>query len=166
MIFRKLTHEDIPQIVSAFSEIGWNKPTSLYEKYLKEQEESERYIWIAFKENRFVGYVTLKWYSDYLPFRDQSIPEISDLNVLPKFRKKGIGSVLLEKAESEAFKKGSTVGIGVGLSADYGNALKLYIRRGYVPDGKGVTYKFKSVCFGNIVYLDDDLVLWFEKKVR
>ena len=34
--FRFLTQDDIPHIVSAFKDIGWNKPTSLYQNYLKE----------------------------------------------------------------------------------------------------------------------------------
>ena len=122
----RLTHKDISFIVSAFSEIGWNKPASLYQKYLEEQEKGERCIWVAFKENDFTGYVTLKWQSNYLAFKDHNIPEISDLNVLPKFRKQGLASALLDHVETEAGTRNSTVGIGVGLSADYGDAQKLY----------------------------------------
>lgn len=99
--FRFLSQEDIPLIVSSFTAIGWNKPTSLYQKYLKEQEDDQRCVWVAFKDNDFAGYVTLKWHSEYLSFREQHIPEVSDLNVLPKFRKQGIASELLNLAEKK-----------------------------------------------------------------
>ncbi|MDI9638518.1 GNAT family N-acetyltransferase [Kamptonema cortianum] len=161
--FRFLSQVDIPLIISSFTAIGWNKPTSLYQNYLKEQEDDQRCVWVVFKDNDFAGYVTLKWHSDYLPFREQNIPEISDLNVLPKFRKQGLASALLDRAEIEAFKKSPIVGIGVGLSSDYGDAQKLYIKCGYIPDGLGITYNYQPVKFGDTVYLDDDLVLWFKK---
>lgn len=161
--FRFLSRDDIPHIVSAFMDIDWNKPTSLYQKYLKEQENDQRCVWVAFKDNDFAGYVTLKWHSDYLPFREQNIPEISDLNVLPKFRKLGFASALLDCAETETLKKSPIVGIGVGLSSDYGDAQKLYVKRDYIPDGLGITHNYHPVKFGDTVHLDDDLVLWFKK---
>lgn len=163
--FRKLAREDIPFITSAFAEFGWNKAESLYQKYFEEQENDQRCVWVAFKKGVFAGYVTLKWHSEYAPFHEKNIPEISDLNVLPKFRKQGIGSVLLDRAEIEARKKSSTVGIGVGLSADYGEAQRLYVRRGYLPDRRGITYNYQSVSFNGNVRLDDDLVLWFTKRL-
>lgn len=161
--FKNLSQSHIPLIVSAFSKIGWNKPASLYQKYIEEQKNNQRCVWVALKDNEFVGYVTLKWKSEYAPFREQGIPEILDLNVLPKFRNQGIASALLDKAEVEAFKKSSTVGIGVGLSSDYGSAQKLYVKRGYVPNGKGITHNYQSIKFGDSINLDDDLVFWFTK---
>ena len=117
MEFRLLQQEDIPLIVAAFAELGWDKPASLYQQYLTEQENHQRCVWVAFKEGVFVGYITLKWQSEYASFHQQGIPEISDLNVLPKFRKEGIGSKLLDLAEAEAVKKSKIIGIGVGLYA-------------------------------------------------
>lgn len=164
MGIKRLTHNDIPLIVFAFSEIGWNNPASLYQKYLEEQEKGERCVWVAFKEDAFAGYVTLKWQSDYPSFREQGIPEISDLNVLPKFRKQGIASALLDLAETEAGTRSSMVGIGAGLLADYGDAQKLYIKRGYIPDGLGITSHYQTLSYGDRVCVDDDLVHWFTKR--
>lgn len=104
------------------------------------------------------------WKSAYQPFQKMNIPEIMDLNVLPAFRKQGIGSLLIARAEEEAFKQYNMIGIGVGLYADYGQALKIYIDRGYKPDGRGVTYNYQMVKPGDNVCLDDDLILWFNKK--
>lgn len=162
---RSLQQNDIPLLVSAFKEIGWNKPASLYEKYVEEQDKQQRGVWVAFKDGLFLGYVTLKWYSEYAPFKQQGIPEISDLNVLPQFRQQGIGSKLLDWAEAEAHKKSPVVGTAAGLTADYGDAQRLYVRRGYRPDRLGVTSHYHPVSWGELVRADDDLILWFRKEL-
>ena len=78
--------------------------------------------------------------------------------------------MLLDVAEREAVNKSNVVGLGVGLyggpDGGYGAAQKLYVNRGYIPDGKGVTYNYQSVTPGNNYSLDDDLVLWFTKQLR
>ena len=165
----RLMADDIPIIVSAFNQIGWNKPPSLFEGYLKEKEAGKRLVWVAHVQDEFAGYVTLKWQSQYPFFKEQNIPEIMDLNVLPSFRKKGIGSLLLDTAEKVALTKSQIIGIGVGLYAGedggYGPAQRLYVKRGYIPDGKGVTYNYEPTVPGNSYPLDDDLVLWFTKRL-
>ena len=92
--------------------------------------------------------------------------DISDLNVLQNFRQKGIGSVLIEKYEELAARKSDFVGIAVGLYSDYGSAQRLYIKRGYTPDGHGATYNYEYVIPCKEYRLDDDLVLWFTKKLH
>jgi GNAT superfamily N-acetyltransferase len=163
MQFRKLQRTDISQIVAAFTAIGWDKPASIYETYLAEQERGLRRVWLAFDEDKFAGYVTLKRVSAYPDFANNNIPEISDLNVLPQYRNKGIATKLLDLAEAEALSRGSHVGIGFGLYADYGAAQRLYVKRGYVPDAKGITYNYEVVLPGSTVCVDDDLVLWMVK---
>lgn len=163
--FRKLRPQDIPLIAAAFTEIGWNKPASLFQQYFQEQERGERCVWIACDDKTFLGYVTLKWHSDYPNFNKHNVPEINDLNVLPRFRNRGIGSKLLDFAEAEAQAGCGMVGLGVGLYADYGNAQKLYTKRGYIPDGHGATYHYLPVVPGEKYPVDDDLILWFVKKL-
>ena len=169
VLIRSLTEEDIKAIVSSFHQIGWNKPESLFAGYLKEQEAGERIVWVAYFKCEFAGYVTLKWQSGYASFKAENIPEIMDLNVLPHYRKMGIGSLLLDCVEKEAATKSQIIGIGVGLyegsDGGYGAAQRLYIKRGYIPDGKGVTYNYEPTIPGNSYPLDDDLVLWFTKKL-
>jgi len=167
---RTLIREDIAAISNAFNQIGWDKPISLFEGYLKEQEAGELLVWLAHFKDEFAGYVTLKWQSQYPSFKAQYIPEIMDLNVLPAYRKMGIGSMLLDWAEKEATTRSDIIGIGVGLYAGndggYGAAQRLYVKRGYIPDGEGVTYNYKPTVAGKSYPLDDDLVLWFTKKLR
>jgi hypothetical protein len=57
-------------------------------------------------------------------------------------------------------------GIGVGMDPDYGAAQRLYVRRGYVPDGRGLTSHGQAVRWGEMVTVDDALVLWFTKTLR
>ncbi len=49
------------------------------------------------------------------------------------------------------------VGIAVGLTADYGNAQRLYVKSGYIADGNGVAYQHQAVKWGNDYKADDDL---------
>ena len=160
---RALEDHDIPLMVTAFSQIGWNKPASLFQEYLSEQQANERFVWVAFNQDEFIGYITLKVHSEYLPFQKENIPEIKDLNVLPIYRKQGIGSLLLKAAEDKGSGYNKRIGIGVGLTSDYGNAQRLYVMRGYIPDGNGVTYQHQTVKWGVDYKADDDLVLWFIK---
>jgi GNAT superfamily N-acetyltransferase len=164
--FQFLTEHHISQLVEVFSKHNWPKPRTTFEQYFKEQQQGLRLIWVAYDKEQLAGYITLRWQSLYEPFRKAGIPEIADLNVLPPFRHQGIASQLLEIAEREASKKSQTVGIGVGLYQDYGAAQKLYVKRGYVPDGLGVTYKYQSVTPGDSIPVDDDLVLWFTRKLK
>lgn len=155
---------DIEYIVTAFKRIGWNKPASIYQSYLKEQSEDLRSVIVAKVDGKFCGYVTLKDHSEYPSFCQKGIPEISDLNVLPEFRNKGIGTCLINKCEKQAQERGcSNIGIGVGMTADYGSAQRLYVRLGYMPDGHGLHYKNKPLHYGEKADVDDDLVLYFTK---
>jgi GNAT superfamily N-acetyltransferase len=166
---KTLTLSDIPFLVDAFQKANWQKPAPLFEKYYQEQQQAERVVWLAYFQDQIAGYVTLKWTSLYKPFAQKQIPEIMDLNVLPSFRKFGIGSTLLTAAEEKAASQHSHVGLGVGLyggqDGGYGQAQRLYIKRGYIPDGLGVTYGYKPVDPGKMVSLDDDLILWFTKQI-
>jgi GNAT superfamily N-acetyltransferase len=157
---RLLYSGDIAEIVESFKQLGWHKPRSLYEQYLREQEQGKRFVWVAFSNAVFAGYVTLLLDSRYGLFKEQGIPEIVDLNVLPQFRKCGIGSALLDQAEAKALTIGKQIGIGCGLTEDYGAAQRLYVKRGYIPDGKGITHDFKRLQYGDKACVDDDLNLW------
>lgn len=165
-ILRLLEAQDIPQIAAAFKVLGWNKPASQYERYLAEQNAGERTVFVAFVDDVFAGYVTVQWLSNYPPFREANIPEIVDFNVLPHFRRQGIGSRLLDEAEQAVAQCSHVVGIGVGMYADYGSAQRMYVKRGYIPDGRGLFSHGHWVQPGAQVIVDDDLTLCFTKQLR
>ncbi len=166
LAIRPLRASDAVQIAAAFAEVGWSKPVGLYERYLAEHEDGLRHVLVATVADEVAGYVTLNWQPTYAPFRTSSIPEVQDLNVLPHLQRKGIGSALLDAVESHARKRADTVGISVGLASDYAAAQRLYIRRGYLPDGRGLVWKNRRVLFGEEVIVDDDLVLCLTKVLR
>jgi GNAT superfamily N-acetyltransferase len=160
---RLLEAQDIPQIAAAFAALGWNKPAAQYERYLAEQETGQRPVLVAFVDAVFAGYVTVQWLSDYPPFQEANIPEIVDFNVLPHVRRRGIGSRLMDAAEQTVAQRSSVVGIRVGLYADYGSAQRMYVKRGYIPDGRGLFSHGHWVKGGESVMADDDLMLCFTK---
>lgn len=161
---RLLRREDISDIVAAFAALGWNeKDAAQYERYLAEQETGQRVTPVALLDGRFVGYLNVIWESGYPPFAEAGIPEIQDFNVLPDFRRRGIGSALMDAAERIAGKRSPIVGIGVGMTADYGAAQRMYVKRGYIPDGRGLTYEERFPKYGDVVRMNDSLVLWFTK---
>src|ERR1051326_5220660 len=129
---RPLEHADVPIMVAAFEKLGWNKPASQYERYFIEQAMDIRDVYVAYVGEEFAGYLTICWVSPYPAFRDANIPEIVDFNVLPEFRRQGIGSALMDKAESEIAKFSDVAGIGVGMTSDYGSAQRMYVQIGYI----------------------------------
>ncbi|MEK5392826.1 GNAT family N-acetyltransferase [Margalitia sp. FSL K6-0131] len=85
---------------------------------------------------------------------------------LDVYRKKGIATNIIIELEKAALQKGAnTIGIGVGLFKDYGSAQRLYTKLGYIPDGNGIQYDGKPVQKGTYVFVDDDLVLYYTKKL-
>ena len=163
---RALEKRDIPEITAAFKDSEWTVALSFFNALLVEQDNGKRVVLLAHMDNAFAGYVTIKWQSDYPPFITRKIPEINDLRVLHAFRRRGIGTALVDEAERRIFRKSTVAGIGVGMYADYGPAQRMYVLRGYVPDGMGLYYKNSPVVPGKDYCLDDNLVLYFVKELK
>ena len=162
---RVLNDSDPETISAAFRDIGAGKPVAQYRRYLAEQLAGTRACLVATVDRQFAGYVTVNWTPTYSAFVEEQIPEIQDLNVLPGFRRKGLATRLLDRAEEEISLRSSVAGIGVGLHPGYNQAQRLYVRRGYIPDGRGVTYSNQYVAEGMQVVLDDNLVLYLTKRI-
>ncbi|GAA2838666.1 GNAT family N-acetyltransferase [Kribbella solani] len=158
---RPLHADDPPVLAAAFAALGWDKPASQYRRYLAEQEAGDRDVLVATVDDVFAGYVTVRWVSPYF----QVMPEIQDFNVLPPYRRRGIGTTLMDAAEELVATRSPVVGIGVGLYADYGTAQRMYARRGYIPDGKGLMYDNRPVPPGELVRNDDSANLMYTKQL-
>jgi GNAT superfamily N-acetyltransferase len=162
---RLLEKSDPPSIAAAFKTMGWNKSESQYRRYLREQATGTRICFVAIVDGQFAGYVTVNWQPTYAGFVDLNIPEIQDLNVLTTYRRKGVASRLLDRAEGEVACRSGVVGIGVGLHPGYNAAQQLYAKRGYIPDARGITYRNRFVEEGASVVVDDDLVMHLTKQL-
>ena len=157
---RRLHDYDAEVISQAFDQIGWNKPVEQYQKYYERQEQERVIVFVAEADGVFAGYLLINWHPAYA-----SCPEIQDLNVLPQFRRRGIATALMDKAEAIIAKRSDHVAIGVGLHPGYNAAQRMHVLRGDVPDGKGGTWGGKYIKEGQELIADDDLVLHLTKEM-
>lgn len=133
---RRMQLEDAVALAAAFA--SWNKPPEQYTRYWQQNVDGSRITLIAWVGDDVAGYGNLLWESDYPPFYVAGIPEINDLNTLNPFRRRGIATAIIRECEQIATANGKPImGIGVGKTPDYGNALRLYPQLGYVFDGRG-----------------------------
>lgn len=161
------SREDISNLYRISEGMGnGNKEVDYFEKCLDEQESGNRLLVLSYFGDTLAGYGILNWSPKYALFKKLNIPEIQDLNVLPGFRRRGIATAMIEWCEALAYQKGyEQMGIGVGLHAGYGPAQRLYVSRGYVPDGTGVSYDRQQVSNYEIRPLDDCLCLMMIKSL-
>lgn len=163
---KEFSRNELALFQESFKDTYLSDRFDLFKKYLKEHSEKNRYVLLACSDEKIVGYVTLKYVSDYENFARNNIPEIVDFNVVPRFRKRGIGRKLLKRIESVAKKSGyAQIGIGVGLSEDYGAAQRLYVKMNYIPDATGLHYDAKPVQKGTTVRVDDSLAVYLIKNL-
>jgi ribosomal protein S18 acetylase RimI-like enzyme len=165
VLVRTMRAEDVPTVAAAFAAQGWHKPEAQYVRYLEEGAQGQRVILLAERAGEFAGYVTIVWESDYPPFRDAGIPEIVDFNVLIKHQRRRIGTALLDEAERRIAVRSPVAGIGVGLTADYGAAQVLYVKRGYIPDSCGAVQYGQAIQHGERITVDDALAIYFTKRL-
>mgnify|MGYP002515105738 CR=1 FL=1 len=121
---------------------------------------------VAEYNGEVAGYLNVYFDADAGPYNGLHLPELVDFGVLEKFRRKGIGTKLMDVAEQIASEKADTVVLAVGLHSGYGSAQRMYVKRGYVPDGSGVWYGDENIDPGKDVCNDDDLMLFLSKDLR
>lgn len=156
--------EDIPALEAIARAVSSHKEDGYFERCLAEQEDGKRAVLVGLYAGQIAGFGMLNWNPGYVPFRRLKIPEIQDLNTDPAFRRRGVAGAIISACEELAREKRcDQMGIGVGLYAGYGAAQRLYVRRGYVPDGAGVVYDRQPVRPGEIRPVDDDLNLMMIK---
>jgi GNAT superfamily N-acetyltransferase len=122
---------------------------------------------IAALDHSVIGIATIRWQSNFAGFRNRGIPLVHQIAVAGPFRRRGVATLLMNAAEELARDRGTvTLGITVGLSAEYGPAQRLYALRGYVPDGRGACCGQEPLSKGARVTMDDDLIIWLSKELR
>ncbi len=145
---------------------GWNADVGKYESRLQHQSEGKAISLVAEYHGNVAGYINIYPDSEWGAFAGQGYPELVDFGVLEKYRRNGIGSKLMDIAEQIALEYADIVYLGVGMHAGYGSAQRMYVKRGYIPDGSGVWYG-DEVCEQNAdCRNDDDLVLYLSKKLK
>ena len=156
---RVFTDEEIAQ--------GWHTDISKYLARLRDQSAGKCVSLTAVYKGLPAGYVSVYLTGLGGSFSGEGLPEIVDFSVLEKYRRKGIGSKLMDVAEEIAGQYADTVWLGVGLHSGYGSAQRMYAKRGYIPDGTGVWYRDKPCAqYETEIANDDDLVLFLSKKLE
>ena len=167
MIIRNMERTDARIFTDEFTAQGWHPEIGGYMARLKDQSDGKCDALTAVFEGYPAGYVYVYRCADGGPFKGKGWPVIVDFNVLKKYQRKGIGSRLMDAAEQIAGQYADTVCLGVGLCESYGTAQRMYVKRGYIPDGSGVWYQGRQcVQYETVCTVDDDLILFFSKKIN
>lgn len=162
---KQMEYEDIPLLCK----IGGDESEGNW-KYLKRQLDNqgkkECSALLATYKGQIAGYVFIYYRCRWGALKNQGIPCVVDLVVFEDYRQKGIGMALMDAAEKIAAKYSEWVYLDVCLNSDYGPAQRLYIKRGYMPDGRGVYYE-EEVCEINAECKnDDELTLCLVKHLK
>lgn len=167
LIIRNMESADAQIFTDEFTAQGWHPEIDGYLERLKDQSEGKSVALTAVYEGHQAGYVYVYLCANEGPFKEKNWPIIVDFNVLKKYQRIGIGNKLMDAAEQVASKYSDTVCLGVGLCDSYGAAQRMYVKRGYIPDGSGVWYQGKQcVQYETVCTVDDDLILFMSKKLR
>ncbi|RSI76883.1 GNAT family N-acetyltransferase [Streptococcus mitis] len=162
-LIRKMQTSDVKELSQGFINQGWPGREEILARYFLEQECGEREVLVAEVGGVLVGYVTILPCAKQGPFAE-IYPELSDFNVFEPFQNQGIGNFLMEEAENRVKFFSDKVTLGVGLHSGYGPAQRLYIKRGYIPDGSGVWYRNQPLEMNATIQNNDDLVLYLSKE--
>lgn len=165
---RQAAEADLPALEGFAKAMHQTHEAGYFARCLFEQAEGRRRFFVALDAETGVmaGYVQLNAQPLYAAFRRFGIPEIQDLNVHPDYRRRGIGAQLVDYCEDLARGEGKTeMGISVGLHTSYGSAQRLYVRKGYLPDGAGIAYDDETVRVGDMRMIDDNLTLKLTKSL-
>ena len=161
---RKTQESDIQELSRGFISQGWPSREEILTRYFKEQECGEREVLVAEVEGVLAGYITILPCAKQGPFAE-IYPELSDFNVFEPFQNQGIGNLLMEEAEKRVKLISDKVTLGVGLHSGYGPAQRLYIKRGYIPDGTGVWYQNHQPAMNAVCEDIGELVLYLSKNL-
>ena len=161
---RKMQESDIQELSRGFISQGWPSREEILTRYFKEQESGEGEVLVAEVEGALAGYITILSCAKQGPFAE-IYPELSDFNVFEPFQNQGIGNLLLEEAEKRVRLISDKVTLGVGLHSGYGPAQRLYIKRGYIPDGTGVWYQNHQPAMNAVCEDIGELVLYLSKNL-
>ena len=167
LTIRNMETEDAQVFTDELIAQGWHPDIAGYMSRLKDQTEGKCIALSAVYEGYPAGYVYVYLHVEEGPFKGKGWPIIVDFNVLKKYQRRGIGNRLMDAAEEIAGRYADTVCLGVGVCDSYGAAQRIYIKRGYIPDGSGVWYKGRQcVQYETVCTVDDDLILFLYKKLR
>ena len=167
LVIRDMEEADARIFTDEETAQGWHPDISKYLTRLRDQAEGKCISLTAVYRGQPAGYINVYLEGLGGAFGGKGLPEIVDFGVLEKYRRKGIGGRLMDAAEQTAGRYADTVWLGVGLHSGYGSAQRMYVKRGFVPDGTGVWYRGKPCGqYETDIANDDELVLYLSEQLK
>ena len=164
LTFHIVQPAQIPQLEPVLATaLDWDAAT--FAAIFAEHEDGASTTILAFEGDRVIGSVTIRWHARYPPFRDAGIPLIQHIEIAYHERGRGLGNQLLAQAEDQIAQRSPVAGLCVGIFDAYGRAQRLYAKRGFIPDGRGVCHGHTPLNEGATVTIGHDLLLWLTKDV-
>jgi GNAT superfamily N-acetyltransferase len=124
---RRATEADLPALTTALGQPGF------FADRLAKQSERRGLLLVAWDDDLPVGDVYLRLEPPDEPELRElaTVPLLTHLEVLPAYRKQGIGTHLMEVTEQIAWELGHKL-VALGVTEDNTDAIRLYLKRGYV----------------------------------
>ena len=166
IVIRDMVETD-PEIITHEEHLqGWtDQKIEKYTRRLKDVAEGKCVALVAEYDGNVAGYFNVYPNSMGGAFGGKGLPELVDFGVLAKYRRHGIGNILMQVAEDIAKKYSDTVYLGVGLHRDYGSAQRLYIKRGFFPYGTGLWCNGNNLEQYSYIINDDEAAIYMSKKL-
>ncbi|NCA67617.1 MAG: GNAT family N-acetyltransferase [Clostridia bacterium] len=166
VLIRGLDKSDAAVFAAEECAQGWHTEEAKFISRLKDVKDGIAISFVAEYDGFPAGYVNIYPNAPWGSFGGMGYTEIIDFGVLEKYRNRGIGSKLMDVAEKIASEYSDTVYLAVGLYRGYGSAQRMYVKRGYIPDGKGAWYG-EELCEPYGTYrIDDEFTLYLSKKLK
>lgn len=166
ILIRSIEESDAKIITEEERAQGWDQTEEKYWMRIRDHANGKAIALVAEYQGNVAGYINVYPNCEAGPFGGKGYCEIVDFGVLEKFRCRGIGTKLMDVAEKIASTYADTVYLAVGLYASYGAAQRMYVKRGYIPDGSGVWYGDQPAVPYELYRNDDDLNLYFSKNLE
>jgi ribosomal protein S18 acetylase RimI-like enzyme len=165
LVFRVVQPHELASVKQEVKEAFFSGDDAIIEDHFQEHENAASTTILGYEAGRLVGIVTIRWNCRYPLFRQRGIPLIQNIEIRYEDRGRGLGDQMLERAEEEIACRAPVAGLVVGISEDYGPAQRLYAKRGFIPDGRGVCREFTPLKNGDQVIVGHHLLIWLLKDV-
>lgn len=145
IVIRDLQQSDAQIITDEEIAQGWQATINKYEMRLRHQAEGKAIALAAEWNGNIAGYINVYPDSKWGAYANRGYAEIVDFCVLEKYRRRGIGSKLMDLAEQIAFSYSDVIYLGVGLHSGYGSAQRMYVKSTFrTGAASGIKIRFVS----------------------
>lgn len=164
-IIRTMQEGDPLSLFEAVKLQGWHADLECERLRLQDHQDGRCIALMAEAGGVLAGHIYVYRHAIDGPEAFRALPEIVDFGVFPAFRRQGVGTALMDEAERIAAGWADEVCLGVGLHSGYGSAHRMYVKRGYLPDGSGAWYRGRVCGQYEDCCNDDDLLLYLSKRL-